>query len=158
MSVQAAPLLLSLTLFRRLTSASVAAATRNWGPENFDVMYAVTVKYLLHQKPSSLPVLSNIRCPISLVHCSKDIVYPLSSAEEIRILLHEANIPVTLSIFEGAPHFGNVTHINETNTLLYDFVLANSSPAALPTPPTFVQSPFTEELAAFGLLDEDEAD
>jgi hypothetical protein len=42
------------------------------------------------------------------------------------------------------------------NTLLYEFVLANSSAEDLPLAPATVESPFSEELAEFGLLDVEE--
>lgn len=41
-----------------------------------------------------------------------------------------------------------------THTLLYDFILANSSAADIPPAPTFVQSPFEAELG----LHDDPAD
>ncbi|KAF8144700.1 Alpha/Beta hydrolase protein [Mycena galopus ATCC 62051] len=145
-------------LCKALTAASVSAATRNWNSMNLDIMYAVTVQYFLKQPPYSVSALRRICCPISLVHCSDDIIYPLSSAQELLAHLRQANIKATLDIIEGAPHFGNATHINETNTLLYDFVLGNAPASNLPPAPACVQSPFTEELSAFGLFDEDEAD
>jgi hypothetical protein len=39
------------------------------------------------------------------------------------------------------------------NTLLYEFVLANSPAKDIPAAPTSVESPFLEELADFGVLE-----
>ncbi|KAJ7885514.1 hypothetical protein B0H14DRAFT_3856880 [Mycena olivaceomarginata] len=99
----------------------------------------------------SLSAFARIRCPITLVYGSEDIVYPLSFAEDLLSLLRTANVNASLHILEGAPHFANITHQNETHTLLYDFILANSSAADIPPAPTSVQSPFEVEL---GLCDD----
>ncbi|KAF8217455.1 Alpha/Beta hydrolase protein [Mycena galopus ATCC 62051] len=140
-------------LTKAVTLASVAAATRNWAPrDNFHIMHTTTVKYFMHGEAYSVSALTRIRCPILLVHCGEDIVTPLSSTEELLAFLHKANIEASLCTIKGAPHIGSVTHPKETNTLLYDFVLANSSASDLPPHPTYVESPFLEELAAFGLL------
>jgi len=144
-------------LTKAVTYAGIEAATRNWTGDTLHVMHTMTVKFLQNRAPHPASALARIRCPTLLVHCSDDIVYPLSYAEELLAHLHSASVDARLHKLEGAPHFGNVTHPNETNTLLYDFVLANSSASDLPpTPdPDCVQSPFLAELAAFGLLDVD---
>ncbi|KAJ7838530.1 Alpha/Beta hydrolase protein [Mycena olivaceomarginata] len=145
-------------LIKSLCTISVTAAERNWTGENAGLMHTVTVKYYLNQpqrtSSESLSAFARIRCPVSLVHGSEDIVYPPSCAEDLLALLRVANIDATIHTLEGAPHFGNITHQNETHTLLYDFILANSSAADIPPAPTFVQSPFEAELG----LHDDPAD
>ncbi|KAJ7885029.1 Alpha/Beta hydrolase protein [Mycena leptocephala] len=140
-------------LTKALTSASFKAALRNWGPDNFATLHSVTVKFFLNREPHPISALECIRCPIALVHCSEDIVYPRAYADELLSHLRSANLNATLYSIEGAPHFGNVTHANEMNTLLYEFVLANSSARDIPAAPASVESPFLEELAEFGLLE-----
>ncbi|KAJ7092158.1 hypothetical protein C8R44DRAFT_891211 [Mycena epipterygia] len=88
------------------------------------------MKFIVNRIPPSISMLSRIRGPIALVHCSDDIVYPLSDAEEV-LELH-----AKLRLVDGAPHFGNPTHPEEINTLLYD-----------------AESPFLAELVECGLLD-----
>ncbi|KAJ7311744.1 hypothetical protein DFH08DRAFT_1087779 [Mycena albidolilacea] len=77
------------------------------------------------------------------------------TSEELLKHLRSAKIDARLCTLESAPHFGNATHPNETNTLLYDFVIANCVAADLPPAPAGVGSLFLAELAAFGLLDDD---
>ncbi|KAF8144684.1 Alpha/Beta hydrolase protein [Mycena galopus ATCC 62051] len=115
-----------------VTGVSLEAAKRNWGCGDFDVMLIVTVKYLLKQEP-----------------------YSVSAAP---FYWYTANIDAKLSTIEGAAHSGNMTHAKETNALLYDFLLANSSSPDLPPIPKHVQSPFLEELVAVGLFDDEDSD
>jgi pimeloyl-ACP methyl ester carboxylesterase len=90
---------------------------RNWTGENVEVMHTVTMKYYLNQPQctsyESLSAFARIRCPITLVYGSEDIMYPLSFAEDLLSLLRIANVNASLQILEGAPHFANITHQNK---------------------------------------------
>ncbi|KAJ6578216.1 Alpha/Beta hydrolase protein [Mycena capillaripes] len=133
--------------------AAYTVGLRNTTPENFERFHTVTVKFFLHREPHSISELARIRCPVSLVHCSEDVVYPRHYAEELLADLDRAGLDANLHTIDGAPHFGNVTHANETNTLLYNFILGNSATVDLSAAPASVESPFLEELIASGLLD-----
>ncbi|KAF7333283.1 Alpha/beta hydrolase [Mycena sanguinolenta] len=153
------PLITLLNLTELIFGASLTAVTmdtdtRNWA-SNFDVMYTVTVRYLQNQKPHAAADLARIRCPVLLLHCNGDIVYTRESAEELLALLRSVHVDARLDILEGAPHYGNVTHANKANAMLYDFVLANA-PEDLPESPNSPRSPFLEQFAAFGLTDDDD--
>ncbi|KAK7039294.1 Alpha/Beta hydrolase protein [Favolaschia claudopus] len=118
------------------------------GPEdNLHYIELLTIQFHLNQPIYTFEMLRRIRCPMLLVHCSEDFVYPRIHAEELLNLLRTANVDVKLETIEGAPHWGNVTHPDETNTLLYNFIF--------PLPPDVVESPFSEELARHGFQDGD---
>ncbi|KAJ6586017.1 Alpha/Beta hydrolase protein [Mycena capillaripes] len=142
-------------LTKALTYFAVEAALRNWTGDKLEAMHTLTVKFVRSRTQYPPSALARIRCPVLLVHCSEDIVYPLSHADELLKYLQSAKIDARLCILEGAPHFGNVTHPNETNTLLYDFVITNCVEADLPTAPAGVESPFLTALAAFAPLEDD---
>ncbi|KAJ7808599.1 Alpha/Beta hydrolase protein [Mycena olivaceomarginata] len=142
-------------LIKALTAATFKACRHNWSGENLHVIDTVTVKYYRNQPPLCEMALRRIRCPVALVHCSEDLVYPEPCAQELLAVFHDANIEVSFHSLEGAPHLGNVTHCDETNTLLYNFVLDHSPDQDLPPIPSSVQSPFEAELVALGLVDGD---
>ncbi|KAJ7144471.1 Alpha/Beta hydrolase protein [Mycena epipterygia] len=97
-------------LSRAVHTRSVAFAMRNWGRGNFGAFHTVTVKFFLNRFPHPVSTLSRIRSPISLVHCSEDIAYPVDYSEELLELLRHADLDAKLYSIPGAPHFGNVTH------------------------------------------------
>ncbi|KAJ6592575.1 Alpha/Beta hydrolase protein [Mycena capillaripes] len=101
-------------LTRALVSQSVSAAIRNWGgPEHFDLLHAVTTEIFLNRKPHSVEILARVRCPVALVHCSEDIVYQIHHAEELLDVMQRAGVDAELYTIDGAPHYGNATHIEE---------------------------------------------
>ncbi|KAJ7099807.1 hypothetical protein C8R44DRAFT_988618 [Mycena epipterygia] len=53
------------------------------------------------------------------------------------------------------PHFDNLTHPEEINTLLYEFILTNSSGSQIPSIPASIESPFLAELVGCALLEGD---
>ncbi|KAJ6453388.1 Alpha/Beta hydrolase protein, partial [Mycena sanguinolenta] len=138
---------------KALTAVTIDSDTRNW-TNNVDVMYTVTVGYLQNQKPHVAADVARIQCPVLLLHCNGDVIYTRESAEELLALLQSAGVDATLDVLEGAPHYGNVTHSNKANAILYDFVVANAL-SDLPDSPTSPQSPFLEQFAGFGLSDDD---
>lgn len=96
---------------------------RNWGRENFGVFHAVTVKFFLNRFPLPVSSLARIRSPIALVHCSEDIAYPIEDSEELLELLRRADLDAKLHSIAGAPHFGNVTHVEEYAAAHYFLLL-----------------------------------
>ncbi|KAF7349769.1 Alpha/beta hydrolase [Mycena sanguinolenta] len=134
------------------------STTRIWAKDHLDIMYTVTVRYLENQAPQDASALARVRCPVLLLHCSADLAYTLESAEELLSTLRAANVDAKLDVLEGAPHMGNVTHPTQVNVFLYDFISAHCPVSSLPQAPTSVQSPFLEELTAFGLLEDEDAE
>ncbi|KAJ6556330.1 Alpha/Beta hydrolase protein [Mycena capillaripes] len=101
-------------LTRALLSKFVSAAIRNWGGvEHFDLFHAVTTGIYLNREPHSVEILARVRCPVALVHCSEDIVYQIHHTEELLDLMQRAGVDAELYTIDGAPHYGNVTHIEE---------------------------------------------
>ncbi|KAK6977400.1 AB hydrolase-1 domain-containing protein [Favolaschia claudopus] len=150
------------SLTKAVLGYSLSNDKRNWTGPNLRLVEFVTVNFFLNQNrrppltPSSPSLLPLRAKPILLVHCSQDIIYPRSDSEQLLELLRSVDADVRLVSMEGAPHYGNVTHTEETNTLLYEFVMAHCEHVAtLPPPPEVVESPFLEELAKHGLLEPD---
>lgn len=85
----------------------------NCGPDKFEEFHTTSVKFFTDRKPHSTTTLSNILCPVQLLHCTGDIAYPLEYAEELQELIERSGVPVKLLKIEEAPHFGNVTHPKE---------------------------------------------
>ncbi|KAK6969105.1 AB hydrolase-1 domain-containing protein [Favolaschia claudopus] len=144
-------------LLKALTSYGVDKVRKTWTGDNAHLIQLITVQFFLNQHPFEVSSLERIRAPVLLVHCSEDIVYPRRHAEALLELLRAANVDAKLVTLEGAPHWGNATHPEETNALLYDFVMSSCDTSKLPPPPRIVESPFLEELAQHGLV-EGEAD
>ncbi|KAJ6453349.1 Alpha/Beta hydrolase protein [Mycena sanguinolenta] len=139
---------------KALTAVTIDYGARNW-TNNLDVMYTVTVRYLQNQKAHAVAHLARIQCPVLLLHCNGDVIYTRESAEELMALLRSAGVDARLDVLEGAPHYGNVTHSNKANGMLYDFLMTNAPPD-LPDSPTSPQSPLLEQFAGFGLSDDDD--
>ncbi|KAK7027734.1 hypothetical protein R3P38DRAFT_3190822 [Favolaschia claudopus] len=147
------------TIFNKaLSSLASDAALQNWSSKSLSTMHTVTIKFFQTQDQYILSDLARLRCPTLLVNCTQDIIYPRATAEELFDLLRQAKVDVELSTIEGAPHFGCATHIEETNSLLYAFVLGNTSAKDLAPAPARVKSPFLEELVAHGFYENDDSD
>ncbi|KAJ7617171.1 Alpha/Beta hydrolase protein [Roridomyces roridus] len=139
-----------------LISHALPSGIRNWSPDKFSAFHTASVKFFLNRFPLPKSQLERIRAPIALVHCSDDVAYPISYSEELLTSLRSAQLDARIYTIEGAPHFGNVTHVKETNTMLYDFVLSNLTPGiAIPAAQSGVKSPFAADLMAFGLEEGD---
>ncbi|KAK7002218.1 hypothetical protein R3P38DRAFT_3215369 [Favolaschia claudopus] len=141
----------------RLYAVFVSCILHPIAGDNAHLIQLITVQFFLNQHPFEGSSLERIRAPVLLVHCSEDIVYPRRHAEALLELLHAADVDANLVTLEGAPHWGNATHPEETNALLYEFVMSGCDTSKLPPPPEIVESPFLEELARHGLV-EGEAD
>lgn len=109
---------------------AVDHAMNNWAgtQEKLTVCFTVSVDWFLERKPFSLAALgkvtissflrflfpltvrSQIRCPVTLIHCADDIAYPLRHAQELKAQLHQAGVKhVTLYQVSG-PHFGSTVN------------------------------------------------
>ncbi|KAJ6566062.1 Alpha/Beta hydrolase protein [Mycena capillaripes] len=101
------------SLIRALVTESCSTGMRNWAPQHFDLFHAVTTKFFLNREPHSVETLACVGCPVALVHCSEDIAYPIHHAEELLDLMQSAGVDAQLLSIDGAPHYGNVTHVEE---------------------------------------------
>ncbi|KAK7053604.1 AB hydrolase-1 domain-containing protein [Favolaschia claudopus] len=147
-------------LTKAVCSYGVSNAKRNWTGDCLHRSEIITVKYFSNETPFDVSSLKRIRAetPVMLIHGSEDIVYPRFHAEELLGLLRTAGLgKAELLTLEGAPHFANVTHPEEINKFLYDFIAANCGSAVkeFPPPPQVVESRFLEELAKYGYLEDD---
>ncbi|KAF7351874.1 AB hydrolase-1 domain-containing protein [Mycena venus] len=137
-------------LSRALVAKVIPDSIRNWAPEHYDVFHAVTVKFFSNRPPHPAVSLARIECPVALVHCSEDIAYPIHHAKELLALMQSAGLNPQFLTIDEAPHYGIITHSEETNQLLYEFLLASNN-MALPPVPVSVQSPFLADLLRLGL-------
>ncbi|KAH9478562.1 Protein ABHD11 [Psilocybe cubensis] len=140
-----------------LVQYTLPQAIKNWSPENFGAFHTVSVDFFVDRKPHDLAQLRQIECPVHLVHCGGDVAYPLHYVEELRSRLASAGLQPRLSQVKDAPHFGNVTHSEEINDLLHDWVMEHSD-GPIPRAKSFVKSPFADELAKCGLRQNGESD
>ncbi|KAK7046295.1 AB hydrolase-1 domain-containing protein [Favolaschia claudopus] len=146
---------IDIPLVRAIRDYSVQKAEENWTGVNLHWIEVLTLKFLDNQPVYTVETLERIRCPVLLVHCTADVVYPKIYAEELLDLFHSANVDASLEIIEGAPHWGSVTHPDETNEMLYNFVIAHCDASNMTPPPNGAESPFLNDLAPYGLLDTD---
>jgi dipeptidyl aminopeptidase/acylaminoacyl peptidase len=58
-------------------------------------------------------MLAKISCPVKLIHCSGDFVYPFTESELLKSRLADAGVDVELLTIKDACHFGNVTCADE---------------------------------------------
>jgi len=63
--------------------------------------------------------LAEITCPVLIVHGTADASIPLTRAEAVRDALGG---PVTFTVVEGAAHASNVTHPDEVNQAIAEFL------------------------------------
>ncbi|KAJ7848951.1 Alpha/Beta hydrolase protein [Mycena olivaceomarginata] len=143
-------------LSKALTAKTVPDIIRNWAPKNYDLFHGVAVNFFLDRPPHPVESLGRIHCPVAVVHCSEDLPYPIHHAQELLNLLQSASVAAQLFTIDDAPHYGNVTHFEEANDLLYEFLLANSKGTTLPPVPPSVESPFLANLVRLGFQQDDE--
>ncbi|KAJ7818058.1 Alpha/Beta hydrolase protein [Mycena olivaceomarginata] len=138
-------------LSKALMAKTVPDIIRNWAPKNYDLFHGVTVNFFLNCPPHPVESLGRIHCPVAAVHCSEDLPYPIHHAQKLLNLLQSASVDTQLFTIDDAPHYGNVTHFEETNDLLYEFLLTNLKGTTLPPVPPSVESPFLADLVRLGL-------
>ncbi|KAJ6587276.1 Alpha/Beta hydrolase protein [Mycena sp. CBHHK59/15] len=142
------------SLTTSLASGAQGQAMRNWSTD-FDTFHTVTVKFFTNRDPHPVSSLSRVRCPITLIHCSADVAYPIEYCNELLELMKSAQLDVNVQVIDGAPHFGSVTHPKEMNALLFEFVMRHSGGMDVPPAQAVVVSPFYEDLVKHGLLKHD---
>ncbi|KAK6984814.1 AB hydrolase-1 domain-containing protein [Favolaschia claudopus] len=130
---------IDIPLVRAIRDYSVQKAEENWTGKNLHWIEVLTLRFLDNQPVYTVKTLERIRCPVLLVHCTADV----------------QTVDASLEMIEGAPHWGSVTHPDEANEMLYNFVMANCDASNLCAPPDVVESPFSNDLVPYGLLDAD---
>ncbi|KIY47876.1 alpha/beta-hydrolase [Fistulina hepatica ATCC 64428] len=142
------------SLINALVNCTYPQALRNWNPEMFPQLHAVTVGFFAERRAHSRSTLEKIQCPMTIIYCGGDIAYPLEQAEELQMHLREAGVDVVLKVVKDAVHFGSVTHPKEINKICHDFILSLAAPLQ-PAVPDQVTSPFLENLVRYGLTEEE---
>ncbi|KAJ7636480.1 Alpha/Beta hydrolase protein [Roridomyces roridus] len=133
-------------------------ALRNFSPPNLRPCELTTVRIFTDRKH---PTLRGISCPVLLLYCSEDVVYPLSQTEALQCALLDVGVKdVRLQVLQGAGYFWGRSHQSEeVNPLIHDLVVQSSSSSAAPESPDAspVVSPFYETFVEAGWrVDEDE--
>ncbi|KIY42982.1 alpha/beta-hydrolase [Fistulina hepatica ATCC 64428] len=141
-------------LVNALIKRTLPQALRNWTPDRFCDLHAVSVGFFVSRHPHPKATLAAIHCPITLIHCSGDIAYPIEYARELYDTMQDAGVDAHLESVPG-PHFANVTNSREVNPILAKAV-ARATTEPLPPIPTEVVSPFESTLAKLGLYDDDD--
>ena len=63
--------------------------------------------------------LGEITCPALVLHGTADAAIPVTQAEAVRAGLGG---PVTFTVIDGAPHASNVTHPDQVNKAVLNFL------------------------------------
>ncbi|KAG5640142.1 hypothetical protein DXG03_000947, partial [Asterophora parasitica] len=93
-----------------LNEYSLPRAMRNSNRDRLEKFHTASVKFFVDRVPHSLKKLSRVKCPVQLVQCGGDVAYPITFAQELLQRLLDAGLDTELSVVEGAPNFGTVTH------------------------------------------------
>ncbi|KAG5640232.1 hypothetical protein DXG03_009739 [Asterophora parasitica] len=137
------------TLSDVLNEYSLPRAMRNFNRDRLEEFHTASVKFFVDRVPHSLEKLSRVKCPVQLVQCGGDIAYPISFAQELLQRLLDAGVDAELDVIEDAPHFGTVTHYEDINPLLHNFIISHTIDV-VPPAPKVVTSPFEAYLVSLG--------
>ncbi|KAF8156840.1 Alpha/Beta hydrolase protein, partial [Crassisporium funariophilum] len=151
---------------------ALAIARRNWAgsPEKAHDSYKSNVEWFLERRAIPLSLLAKIRGPVSIIHCSEDVAYPADCAEALLKQLKKAGVPVVSLHEVSGAHYGNATHPQGINRILYDTVLSHPASKFVPERPETraseqkknkkMKTPYTESLGPFGydISDSDDSD
>ncbi|KAF7312842.1 AB hydrolase-1 domain-containing protein [Mycena kentingensis (nom. inval.)] len=153
------------SVFDAILRRSIELLGDKWPKDRLADWRVATVDFFVLREAYTVQALSNIRCPIRLIHCGADIAYPLESTQVVADRLKQAGVGnVGVQQVVGAPHFGSVTHAREINTLFHAFILsitsADGPPPPLPVIPKGgkIESPWVKDLRKCGLEEDEEDD
>jgi pimeloyl-ACP methyl ester carboxylesterase len=96
-----------------MKAETLLQAVKYFGPEKLEEFHTVTVKIISDREPLLQSELRKVRCPVTLIHCARDITCPLEYVEELSTLLLDADVDVDVIQIADAPRFGNVTRSDE---------------------------------------------
>ncbi|KAJ8073498.1 hypothetical protein PM082_011774 [Marasmius tenuissimus] len=111
--------------------------TLRWNYTTLDVCKTLALDFMKKRRTHSTSELSRIRCPVKVIHGSRDLCYPLEYTEELVRHLEDARVDVSLVEVEGAPHFVCIEYGEVINPILHDYIVQvhyKGSPNA-PIPP-----------------------
>ncbi|KAF7368423.1 AB hydrolase-1 domain-containing protein [Mycena venus] len=135
--------------FDAILRVSKALMAAKWGVGSLDDFHVVSVDFFTLRQAYTVDAMRNIAYPVCLVHCDADIVYDLSTTNQVADQLRTAGIAVEVVEIPNAPHFGATTHSKEINTVFHNFLLSLCSDSPPPIPDQVV-SPFKDQLIAAG--------
>ncbi|KAF4616456.1 hypothetical protein D9613_008708 [Agrocybe pediades] len=124
------------------------------------------VEWLLKRKPWTDESLKSVKVPVSIIHCTEDVAYPVYCSEDLKEALERTgNSRVSLHQVPAA-HYGCVTNPGPINKILYDTV-TSCHPELLPSldqlslsdedEEELVPTPFTESIEAYGYNQEEDS-
>ncbi|KAG5639973.1 hypothetical protein DXG03_002054 [Asterophora parasitica] len=137
------------TLSDALTEYSLPCGLRNFNRDRLEEYHTASVKFFTDRVPHSLQKLRRIKCPVKLAHSGGDVAFPIALTQELLQRLLDAGVDAELDVIEGAPHFGTVTHFEEFNPRIHDFIISHTMDE-VPPEPKVVISPFEAYLFPFG--------
>ncbi|KAF7320705.1 AB hydrolase-1 domain-containing protein [Mycena chlorophos] len=149
-------------LFNAICQRSFELLGPRWTDEQLADWKVATVDFFTLREAYTMEALSNIQCPIRLIHCGADIAYPIEMTEELATRLTRAGVKnVVVQQIPDAPHFGTITHPKEINEMFHGYVLSSCAGSGkvppLP-PPEKIVSPWLDELKGVGFEDDEDED
>ncbi|KAF8067745.1 Alpha/Beta hydrolase protein [Lyophyllum atratum] len=120
----------STPLSEAITMSAKTHASKNWAgtPAALVSTRTLSIDWFVQRRVFDVETLSKIGCPITIIHCEDDIVYPLRHAQEFETQLIEAgNARVTLCQVPG-PRFANVIYPDVLNPIIRSQVLLITDP------------------------------
>ncbi|KAG6854422.1 hypothetical protein C0991_006965 [Blastosporella zonata] len=96
-------------------------------PDALASAYIVLICWYARRRIFDVETLSQLKCPISVIHCEEDIAYTLDDSEEFVALLRDAKLEVDFHQVPG-PHFGHVTNPELVNPIICERVLSVAAP------------------------------
>ncbi|PPR00291.1 hypothetical protein CVT24_005032 [Panaeolus cyanescens] len=149
-----------------LTSAiaelSIEQALRHWAgtPEGVLEGYRAAVMWPLERTSLRSQDLAKITCPIRIIYCTEDIIYPLENAEALEAQMSSIGLDVELHTVTGS-HYGCVAGAKEINPIVRDLV--HSCHISVPSVPftaehfsDCLKTPFDDRLEGFNYHPEDD--
>ncbi|KAF9528440.1 Alpha/Beta hydrolase protein [Crepidotus variabilis] len=145
----------SRSIISAMIQYTLPAALKRSSREELEAFHTLTVKFFVDRRPHPREVLAQIKCPVNLIHCGGDIAYPMNYVEELRDALKGAGIDVRISQIADAPHFGCVTHPDQVNKLLHEWIMEKTEKKKIPPAKPSATSPFEAGLVKAGYVPDD---
>ncbi|PPQ88551.1 hypothetical protein CVT25_009931 [Psilocybe cyanescens] len=110
-----------------LSNFGLTTAKNIWAgsPEKLQNCHKSNIEWVLERRPDIDKLYGKIKAPVTIIHCSEDIAYPIHHAEELDCALRKANVAkVSLHTTQGS-HFGNVTNSQQVNKIVYETIISH---------------------------------
>ncbi|TFK39242.1 Alpha/Beta hydrolase protein [Crucibulum laeve] len=152
-------------LISAIVNNGLAQAMHNLSgtPDKIKESYKNAVAWFIDRAAIPESALKKIQGPVSIIHCSEDLGYPLENAMNLAEQLRSAGASSVEFHQVPGPHYGNVTSAALINPILRDTVLSceNSTtppPSPVPTNKEKMITPFSEKLDKYGYNPQDDYD